>query len=97
MKNLISTFILLFFLFIVPFAAKPIPLNGIDKKVEAVEIINRLQAIKKLDKTHLTSAQKIELRNEVNTISNRLQKIDGGLFISAGVIVLILVILIFLI
>lgn len=97
MKNPISTFILFSFLFLVPFAAKSVALNGIDKKVEAVEIINRLQAIKKLDKTHHSSTQKTELRNEVNTISTRLHKIDGGLFISVGVIVLILVILIFLI
>lgn len=100
MKNLISTFILLAFLSIVPFAGKAMPLIGIDKnleKVEAIKIMNRLQAIKKLDKTQLSSAQKIELRDEVKTMSNRLHKIDGGLFISAGAIILILVVLIFLI
>ncbi len=56
----------------------------------------RLNEIKEMDKTNLTKKEKKELRNEVNTIKQQLSHIGGGVYISAGAVIVILILLIIL-
>jgi hypothetical protein len=67
------------------------------KPVESVEAKNlelRLNEINSMDKTNLKSAEKKSLRKEVKSINHRLRNISGGVYLSAGAIVLIVILLI---
>ncbi len=57
-------------------------------------LLNRLEEIKALDKSKLTSAEKKQLRNEVKSSKKELDELGGGVYISVGAIILILVLLI---
>ena len=69
-------------------------------------MISRIEAIKAMDKSELTSAEKKELRKELRTIKSNLQassKADltatgtgGGLYLSVGAIIIIILLLILL-
>lgn len=56
----------------------------------------RLYEIKNMDISNLTSPQKKELRKEVRTIKQQLSAIGGGVYISVGAVILILILLIIL-
>lgn len=84
----------------------PVQLNAITpepssttapKTAEAVEVNTlelRLNEIKGLDKSKMESAEKKNLRKEVKSIRHRLREVGGGVYVSAGVLVLIIVLLI---
>ncbi|MCF8449226.1 MAG: hypothetical protein K9G49_05080 [Taibaiella sp.] len=57
-------------------------------------LLNRLSEIKAMDKSNLTAPEKKELRSEVKSIREQLKGIGGGVYISAGALILILVLLI---
>lgn len=59
-------------------------------------LILRLSAINEMDINELTSKEKKGLRNEVRSIKQQLSDIGGGVYISAGVLILILILLIIL-
>ena len=61
-------------------------------EVKALEL--RLNEINAMDKSKLKSAEKRNLRKEVKSINRKLREIGGGVYISAGVLILILVLLI---
>ncbi|MEZ4771584.1 MAG: hypothetical protein R3D00_00295 [Bacteroidia bacterium] len=66
------------------------------KPVESPEntaLINRLDEIKAMDKSEMTSAEKKELRNEAKETKKNL-RLGGGVYLSAGALVLIIVLLI---
>jgi len=71
-----------------------------DKQVilatSAQTLLNRLTEIKKQDVSLFNKQQKSALRTEVLCIQKQLTKIDGGIYLSAGAIILILIILIIL-
>jgi hypothetical protein len=56
-------------------------------------LIFRLNEIKDMDKSDLTFSQKKELRQEVRGIEKQLREIGNGVYISAGGLLLVLVIL----
>jgi hypothetical protein len=60
-------------------------------------LLKRLETIKKMDKSNLNKAELACLLEEVRTINKHLIVIDSGLFISAGALIVILIVLIFLI
>lgn len=62
---------------------------------EAQRLVNRLQEIKTLSKSKLTSPQKRKLRQEVLSISERL-KSGPVIYISGGALILIIILLIIL-
>ena len=75
--------------------ATEVVLNPVDAaKVKALEL--RLVEIKELDKTNMRSAEKRELRKEVRSIKKQVSELGGGVYISVGAIILILLLLIIL-
>lgn len=69
------------------------------KKVESAEakvLINRLNEIKAMDKSNMTSSEKRQLRKEVRTLKTNLAGLSGGVYLSVGAIILIVLLLILL-
>jgi len=59
-------------------------------------LILRLSAINEMDVNELSSTEKKGLRKEVRSIKQQLSDIGGGIYISAGVLIIILILLIIL-
>jgi type IV secretory pathway VirJ component len=64
------------------------------EKAKSEVLIVRLSEIKGLDKSNMTSAEKKVLRKEVKTIKAELAKTSGGVYLSVGAILLIVLLLI---
>ncbi len=60
---------------------------------EAKSLLLRLNEIKEMDKSNLKSAEKKDLRKETRSIRRELKDISGGIYISAGVLIVVLIIL----
>ncbi len=54
----------------------------------------RINAIKAMDKASMTAAERKELRKEVRTIESELKLNSGGVYVSVGVLLLIIILLI---
>jgi hypothetical protein len=63
---------------------------------EANTLLLRLDEIKAMDLSNLKSSEKKDLRKEVRSIKRELKNISGGVYISAGAIIIILIILLLL-
>lgn len=63
---------------------------------EARILINRLEEIKALDKSDMTSTEKKALRKEVRSIKQSLKEVGGGVYLSVGAIIIIVLLLILL-
>ena len=63
---------------------------------EADALVTRLEVIKSMDKADLSFSEKRTLRKEVRTIKERLADIGGGVYISVGALILIIVLLLIL-
>lgn len=59
-------------------------------------LILRLSAINEMDISELNNTEKKGLRKEVKSIKQQLSDIGGGIYISAGVLIIILILLIIL-
>lgn len=64
------------------------------ESAEAKALLLRLDEIKAIDKSELSSPQKQALRKEVRTIKHKLNEIGDGLYLSAGAIIIIILLLI---
>jgi hypothetical protein len=71
-------------------APKPEP----PPEVKALEL--RLNEINAMDKSNMRSSEKRELRKEVKSINHKLREVSGGVYVSVGVIILVVVLLIIL-
>src|SRR5688572_27137648 len=60
------------------------------KTVEAKALLVRLDEINAMDKSNLKSSDKRILRKEVRSIKKQLKDLSGGVYISAGAIIIIL-------
>jgi hypothetical protein len=67
------------------------PTTGSEK---AKILLNRLYAINDMDKSTLSISEKRELRKEVKGIKNTLKSLDGGVYLSVGAIIIIVLLLI---
>ena len=79
--------------------AKTSPSLVISKSTESIEAekgLVRLYEIDAIDKSNLNNSEKKNLRVEVRSIQHRLRILGGGVFISAGAIILIVVLLVIL-
>jgi hypothetical protein len=65
-----------------------------EESAEAKALLLRLDEISATDMTNLKSAEKKELRKEVRSIKRELKDLSGGVYVSAGAIILILILLI---
>jgi hypothetical protein len=61
---------------------------------EAKALLLRLDEISAMDASKMKSSEKKEMRKEVRSIKRELKDINGGVYISAGGIILILILLI---
>jgi hypothetical protein len=64
------------------------------ESAEAKTLLLRLDEIKAMDMSKLKSTEKKDLRKEVRSIKRELKDISGGVYISAGVLIVILIILV---
>lgn len=63
---------------------------------EVKTMLNRLNEIKEMDKSDLSSSEKKELRTEVKTIKKNLKSSGNGVYLSVGAIIIIVLLLILL-
>lgn len=61
---------------------------------EAKTLELRLNEINAMDKTNLKSSEKKSMRKEVRSINHKLREIGGGVYVSAGALIVILILLI---
>jgi hypothetical protein len=64
------------------------------ESAEAKALVLRLNEISAMDMSKLKSAEKKTLRKEVRSIKHELRDISGGVYISAGLLILILILLV---
>lgn len=69
------------------------------EKVESAEakvMISRLEEIKAMDKSNMSSKEKKTLRKEVRSVKKSLAGLNGGVYLSVGAIIIIVLLLILL-
>ncbi len=64
------------------------------ESAEAITLTKRLEEINAIDKSKLTSPEKRQLRKEVRTIKKRVSALSGGVYVSAGALIVLLILLI---
>ncbi len=62
--------------------------------IEANVLLARLNEIKEMDKSNLTSSDKKELRKEIKALRTNLKEKSSGVYLSVGAIIIILLLLI---
>jgi hypothetical protein len=74
------------------------PKTTISKEMpsEIKVMLNRLEAIKEIDKSDLSRAEKKELREETRAIKTAVRSSGNGIYISATAIIIILILIILL-
>jgi hypothetical protein len=81
----------------------PMPLNAVNVEpapapvtTESVEtrVMNRITEIKAMDRSKMTSAEKKNLRKELREMKHQMKALNGGVYLSVGAIIIILLILI---
>lgn len=80
-------------------AEKPTKVSKTEKLMESEEgkvILSRLEEIKAMDKSEMTAKEKKELRKEVRALKAQAAQIGGGVYISAGALIVILLLILLL-
>ena len=72
------------------------PLTKSEESAEAKVLTLRLTEISTMDMSKLNSSDKKNLRHEVRSIKRELKDISGGVYISAGALIVILILAIIL-
>lgn len=67
-----------------------------NSSVAAAALINRLHEIQAMTKKDLTASERSSLKKEVKGIKQELKQMEGGIYISAGALILILILIIIL-
>jgi hypothetical protein len=62
----------------------------------AQQLIQRLEDIRDMNKSELTGSEKKDLRQEVKGIKREMKTIKGGVYLSAGAIIIVILLLILL-
>jgi hypothetical protein len=70
----------------------PAPRPAETPEVKALEL--RLNEINAMDKSKMKSAEKKTLRKEVKTINHKMHDIGGGVYLSAGAVILIVILIV---
>jgi hypothetical protein len=68
------------------------PLTENDPRVQ--QLLDRLKQIKQVDKSSMTKTEKKELRKEVKGIRKEMKTISGGVYLSVGAIIVVILLLI---
>jgi len=64
------------------------------ESAEEKALVTRLDEIKAMDMSKLNSTEKKDLRKETRSIRRELKTISGGIYVSAGVLIVVLIILV---
>jgi hypothetical protein len=67
------------------------------ESAEAKALAGRIDEIKAMDMSNMKSAEKKDLRKEVRSMKREYKAVSGGVYISAGLLIVILIILIVLV
>jgi hypothetical protein len=73
---------------------KPGSEKAVDPKVAV--LMQRLNEIKTMDRTEMTSLERKNLRKEVKEIKSEMKAISGGVYLSVGAIIIVILLLILL-
>lgn len=65
-----------------------------EQKVQFDKIVNRVEEIRKMDKSNLTRAEKKALRKELREMKDQARAMSGGVYLSVGAIIIIILLLI---
>ncbi|MFA6276899.1 hypothetical protein ACHMWN_02500 [Pedobacter sp. UC225_61] len=65
-----------------------------EQKVQFEKIVNRVEEIRKMDKSNLTRVEKKELRKELREMKDKARALSGGVYLSVGAIIIIILLLI---
>lgn len=76
--------------------ATSIAVNKPVEPAEAKVLLTRLGEIKAMDKSKLNSSEKKQLRKEVRSINQGLKELNGGVYLSVGAVIIIVLLLIIL-
>jgi hypothetical protein len=97
-KNLFRTMIVIAMLAIagpsMAASAVTTPTENVEEHVKRLE--NRLEEIKAIDKSTLSKAEKKALRGEVKAIKKEMKEIGGGVYLSVGAVILIVLLIVLL-
>lgn len=77
-------------------AANQSSVIAVSKSAEAKNLLLRLNEINSMNKSNLKLSDKKNLRTEVRSIRDQLKVLDGGIYLSAGALILIIILLIIL-
>lgn len=72
------------------------PVAGTARSLKVNALTTRLYDIKMLDKSGMSAAEKRHLRKEARSLRGEMKQLNGGVYLSAGAIILIVVLLIIL-
>lgn len=72
------------------------PIESPIETARAKVLLQRLDQIKSIDKKDISAAEKKALKQETKSIKKELKQISGGVYLSAGTLIIILLILIIL-
>ncbi len=67
------------------------------EKARSTVLLNRLNEIKAMDKSTLSSSEKKELRTELKSLKKEMRKSTNGVYLSIGAIIIIILLLILLV
>lgn len=100
MKKLIYSLVLIFTLGISANTVSAAENNKVktemttEQKAQFERIVNRVEEIRKMDKSDLTRAEKKELRKELRELKSQANAMKGGVYLSVGAIIIIILVLI---
>lgn len=66
----------------------------VEQKAQLEKITNRVEEIKAMDKSHMSRAERKELRNELKAMKKEARAMGGGIYLSVGAIIIIILLLI---
>lgn len=65
-----------------------------EQQAQLTRITNRVEEIRHMDKSHLSRAEKKELRKELREMKSQARAMGGGVYLSVGAIIIIILLLI---
>ncbi|WP_316818022.1 hypothetical protein [Pedobacter nyackensis] len=65
-----------------------------EQKAQFERLTNRVEEIRKMDKSDLSRAEKKELRKELKELKSQANAMKGGVYLSVGAIIIIILLLI---
>jgi malate/lactate dehydrogenase len=69
-------------------------LNKAQSEMRVAEISQRVDQIRAMDLSHMNRVERLSLKHELKGMNKELRQMDGVIYISAGALILIIVILI---